>query len=117
MRFLAIDILILAAVGGGLYVTYRWLIQHRDNKQANRVAHFVGGPLDDKNVHLRKLPKVYNYQYDRPQTVQATEDNPKPESIPCWYNARYERGLGDDYDYKGSVPLDKLTQYDMPDEV
>jgi hypothetical protein len=116
MRFFAVDILILAAVFGGLYVVYRWMVQQRENKQAKRVANFVGGPLDGKNVRLRKLPKVYNYQYDRPQTVQSTEDNPKPEPIPCWFNARYERGVGDQFDYKGSVPIDKLTQYDLPDE-
>jgi hypothetical protein len=116
MRFLAIDILILAAVFGGLYVVYRWLLQQREYKQAKKVAQFTGGPLNGKSVNLRKLPEVYNYQYDRPQTVQATENNPKPEPIPCWYNARYERvGSTDQFEYKGSVPIDKLTQYDLPD--
>lgn len=117
MRFLAVDLLVILAVIGGLYVIYRYMIRHMELKKLDKVAYFSGGPLNGTQQKLLKFPRTYSYQYDRPRLIKSREGSVTPESVPCWYNALYQHtGLGV-YEYQGSTVIDAdQVTYDPADD-
>jgi hypothetical protein len=75
-------------------------------------AYFSGGPLDGKEMKMVTWPTTYQYTYNRPALVKATEQGDL-ERVSNYKNALYEHQGGGVYIYKGSVDVDKLLTYEL----
>jgi hypothetical protein len=108
MRYLIIEVTALAVVGLAIWYGYRtWL----NSKEAMREAYFSGGPLHDHTEMMTKYTKTYLYTYNKPELMKANDQGIR-EEVSHYLNALYEHQGDGTYAYKGSVPIDKLMQYD-----
>lgn len=68
-------ILFIVIISGSLgYLIYKFGLHKIKLKSSRHRVTFVGGPLDGQNRRLAKTPETFEYIYDVPTFIRATEN-------------------------------------------